>query len=125
MQSVSDIFWKVTPKLQTLSQASDDWDEARRHLESWRLVTLWLSHPGHSGEVHPPGELLQEAVAAPGIVVNLNTLKQFDKGKAIHQMLVTFMVFGNNSSPPSVVSELSSSLSHSKDSKPTKASSLH
>ena len=88
-------------------------------------MTLWLSHPGHSGEVHPPGELLQEAVAAPGVVVDLNTLKQFDKGKEIRKGFVTFIVFGNNSCPPSVVSELSSSLSHSKDSKPTKASSLH
>ena len=77
MQSVSDIFGKVTPKLQSMSQASDDWDEARRHLESGRLVTLRLGHPGHGGEVHPSGELLQEAVAAPGVVVNLNTLKLF------------------------------------------------
>lgn len=88
-------------------------------------MTLGLGHPGNGGEVHPSGELLQEAVAAPGVVVNLNTLKLFYKDEAIHQILVTFMVFGNNSSPPSVVSELSSSLSHSKDSKPTKASSLH
>ena len=51
--------------------------------------------------------------------------KYLYRNEAIYQLLVTFMVLGNSSSPPSVVSELSSSLSHSKDSKPTKASSLN
>ena len=47
------------------------------------------------------------------------------KRMAIYQLFFTFMVLGKSSSPPSVVKELSSSLSHSKDSKPTKASSLN
>ena len=66
-------------------------DEARPHLKSGRVLAPGLGYPGHRGQVNPACELLQEAgcglsdrkeyyylqeaVTAPGVVVDLNTLK--------------------------------------------------